>query len=81
MGERMTLVSRKAIETADRIVIFALCDGAWAIRCHRGKSQSLVSGGSGWAMAYGSLGAAERAVRRLNVDVSISIDSVEDLKG
>jgi hypothetical protein len=78
MATRMTATSKAAIQAADRVEIFTVEAGGSVSYCVKAWSADrlcLVHGGDGFAMLYPSIGAADRAVRRLRPDVSVSVST------
>lgn len=69
---RMTAVSRENVRGAERIEVFEV-RGRWAVKVWIGERLGLVHGGDGLAMLYPSIGAAERAVRRINGTVHVVV--------
>lgn len=69
---RMTATSRENVRAADRIEV---CEvrGLWSVKVWVGDRLGLVHGGDGLAMLYPSIGAAERAVRRINGTASVVV--------
>ncbi len=76
MATRMTATSKAAIQAAERVEIMAVESGlsrSYCVKAWADGRLCLVHGGDGFAMLYPSVGAADRAVRRIRSDVPVSV--------
>lgn len=72
MAARMTATSREAVKAATNVELVNM-SGLWAVKAWNRDRLCLVHGGDGFAMLYPSVGAAERAVLRINPRVVPSV--------
>lgn len=73
---RMTATSKANLQAADRIEIHTFEHRgqlSYGVKIWANDRTAFVCGGDGFVMLYPTIGAAERAIKRVRPDVSISV--------
>lgn len=76
MATRMTATSKAAIQASQRVEIVPVESQGFTsyfVKAWADGRLCLVHGGDGFAMLYPSVGAADRAIRRLRSDAPIKV--------